>query len=222
MSLDYILEENYDVERQYINEEFIPIPKSDGPIHIYISNESQNELLAFQVEVTEFEENEITEFKNMLKKLRSQRHPHMLPIRSLTHKKTKDDKMFTTIYCDIPYLHTYDSYNQQNELMELEFKSHIYDVIQIYQFVQQFGYEVQLSFSNASIVTKRCDLPFPRLCITPYAYIKAFFDKIEGENVSVYQPFAGVFEFFNQKIADLNSRKQMFGWLWKVVNMQEK
>ena len=228
-----------EIKFQYVNERFQQIRKPNDEIqkvnfvmhvgeHVEMKGREE-ETFTYIVYLNRCTEDQIEEFTEMINKYNSIQSnyritvfqddfPEKLKVTKIDGKLAMKIRFRTAF----KYFRTIDAYNQQNECTEVEFKSNIDNLLNIYLFVKEMNYPVALSTNDISMIYYKGDVPYPKLCITPYAYIKAFFDKIEGENVSVYQPFAGVFEFFNQKIADLNSRKQMFGWFLKVVNKQEK
>ena len=118
---------------------------------------------------------------------------------------------------------TIGQYHQQNKCLEAEFKANIADLVEIYEITKLYNLETELSFDDMSIVPRKTDLPYPQLCITPYAFIKACISKVEQVETFIHKPFAPLFDFYNTKISELGlSDNKFFGMIEKKLNKGTK
>ena len=216
--------ENENVTKTIINEEFVIIPNSSKVVQIYISNEFTIETFAFRVDLTDFEEEDRESFDLMINKLKNINHPHLLEILGVfDDNNEKNGRIYRTIHCEVPYCKTVENYNIQNQCMELEFKKHISDLVEIYKLVKELNFEVDVTLHNLSIVMKKSDLPFPKLHITPYAFIMGFINKVEQKEVFIHKSFASLFQFFNDKVGELSLNKNILpNFIGRWFNWQEK
>ena len=206
-----------------IDERFQQICETSDILKIYISNEYDEECLAFRIDISEFEPEQYETFKQMMEVLYDIQNSHLLTIIQADFSPPEDVEQFCYIYCEVPYMKTIGQYHQQNKCLESEFKANIADLVEIYEICKTYKLETHLSFDDMSIVPKKTDRPYPQLCITPYAFISAAIQKIMDETVYIHKPFAPLFEFYNKKIKELSlSDNKFFGMIEKKMGKGKK
>ena len=80
------------------------------------------------------------------------------------------------------------------ELSFEELSYEINDLYHIYCFCLAFNSSVHLTFDSSSLVlVKNQYAPYPRICISPYAFIQGYINTIVKSDVSINHSFAYIF-----------------------------
>ena len=115
------------------------------------------------------------------------------------------------IICQVPNKQTISQYHNENQCFEVEINYNAISMKELYLAVAPMGYNVDLSVDDMSLVHyKRMDYPFPTILITPYAFMKAYFRKMEGDqDVHLHKSFGQIFEYIQTFLEDFHDGKKV-------------
>ena len=127
------------------------------------------------------------------------------PMINITSVVDQEDGMFHRqgVICTMPYNKTIRLYHQTNNIFYEEVISEIKDIIDCYFYCVELNLPICVSETNISLANVKNPLsPYPRIVVTPYAFITALFPSEENknDNFSVHYQFAKIFEYFHAKI----------------------
>ena len=225
-----------DILSRYVDEHLYEIvPKQNEEIKIYKIQEQEDEIfteyLSIEIDMKKFSESETKEFLEMMNKYLDMKKDFLLPIREQFENEPeiiyeKDDEKqthFMKLHCQPKYLNTLSSYHSQNNCSYLELESNVNDLLELYKFVKTFGYDVEISFETISMFRYKSNIPFPRLCLSPYAFIKAFVNKKNGIKVSTEKSFASLFQFLSDKFGEIEKKKSFIpNFIARFMDWQNK
>ena len=199
----------------YLSPELKPLAKKveKSPVTIeYEENIYDNTHIniLFKINFDSLTEEEREEIQTIIVELSSIQSENILPMISLDLYEDVDDVNKFKVECLFTYPRTIRQYYENNVVLEDELKSNIHDIVEIYKIVVSQKLPVELTFSTVSFASFRNQkLPFPQICITPYAFINGFLQRKKNENISYYKSFEMIFRELNKKVFEITGKEEL-------------
>ena len=133
------------------------------------------------------------------------------------------EECYVYIICEYPYEHSLEMYYfNNNNCNQIELECALLDILDMYHSVIALECDIHLSLSDISLSqTRHPGLPYPQTCITPYAFIKAFFDKLQNKETHLFSPFASVLTYYNEQLKDFYDGIGIIDNAIEVLEMDE-
>ena len=161
--------------------------------------------ILMQIQKDSYTEEQLETFENILNHLQNVKSQYLSTLYSFSYETNVITKFeFLCIRFDGAYKKSLSTYHQTNsQILVEELLAELIDLVECYNVCVELNFPIVLNPQNMSVSMRRKQhMPYPQICISPYAFIDGFLSLIDEEEElpNVHQSFAPLFEMFDQML----------------------
>ena len=192
--------------KSLISENWKSQSNANNLIEIY-TTKSTNPSLLFRVPLKQFKNDQKRILFELTKRLHNCHDDLFLKIKNVV-TMTQNQREYLIIETIQPYKQTLFVYHNSNKLTYEELIFEMKSLIDCYVLCLKLNLPISISIEDMSVATVKDErYPYPQLCITPYAFLKAFIRHCKGEQLSqsIHSSFSQLFQMVDTKISQIQN-----------------